>query len=171
LAQKANIIEVDVDRHGELHSSMCRERSNHSFTTTPRSAQPTPRSVPLPQPKPTPRKPTPRLAPRPSTQATPSTTKLRSAPLRQPKPCRVLPKLFFSFLLWRTENRRREWRKRTEKRGRAEEKKLKRKKISGKMKDKGKKKKKSLNRRVNWRVGNSFLMDEECMLFKNKKLL
>ena len=38
LAQKANIIEVDVDWHGELHSSTCRERLNHGSTTTSRSA-------------------------------------------------------------------------------------------------------------------------------------
>jgi hypothetical protein len=59
-----------------------------------------------------------------------------------------------------------EQRERTEKRGRAEEKKLKREKILGKMKEKGKKrkKKKSLNRLVNRRVGNSFLMDEECTI-------
>ena len=51
--------------------------------------------------------PTPRSALRPSTQATLSTPKLRSAPLCQPKPRCVLPKLFLSFLLWRTEREQR----------------------------------------------------------------
>ena len=131
------------------------KNQNKNPSSIQRSAQPTPKSAPLRQPKPIPSKPTPRSAPKPSTQATPSTSKPRSAlrPSTQATPCSTQAISFFLAM----ENRGRERRERTEKRERAEEKKLKREKISGKMKDKGKKRK-SLNRRV----GNSFLMDEEC---------
>ena len=75
----------------------------------------------------------------------------KSAPLRQPKPRRVLPKLFLSFLLWRTEREQR-----TEKRGRAEEKKIEERENIRQNERQRKKEKKSLNRRVR----NSFLIDE-----------